>query len=610
VKVTGGRIIGASIIALTLQVGLAARAETAETHPALSARDRPDSAVAAAVPLGLPQPTTDAALEPRHDPDSGSGGPRGPADSAPATEPHETDPAAAAHPETRAPEEAEKAGAPDRGRDAADATFTPAVLAAALRAQLEARAEPGSQGSLPARSAKEREAIAAFYAGRDFAPLWFVGDRPTAAVEPVISRLGRAAEDGLDLAAVSVPATKVASAEAVAAADIALTGAVVAYGRQASGSRVDPAAISRLIGVRPEVADAAVVLALVANAGAEAGDALRSFNPPHARYAALRAMLEGYRRDRTPPAQDASIPQGPVLHVGMRDPRVPLVRARLSLGQAKAAAAASVYDTKVAAAVASFQKAKGLEGSGLLTAQTVAALTDARPSRLEAEIIANMERWRWMPRDLGASRIEVNIPDFEARVIESGTVVGRHRVVVGKAKTPTPVFSEEMRYLVVNPYWNVPPSIVRNELTSSSGRLIRRGYETLYRNGRLFVRQPPGDRNALGRIKFMFPNPYSVYMHDTPSRALFGEARRAYSHGCVRVDEPFRFADTVLGNGWTEARLRKLIGSKERYVTLPKPIPVHIEYFTAYVDAAGELHTREDIYGYSQRVRAALGLDG
>jgi murein L,D-transpeptidase YcbB/YkuD len=294
----------------------------------------------------------------------------------------------------------------------------------------------------------------------------------------------------------------------------------------------------------------------------------------------------------------------------MRDPRVPLVRARLSLDEARTEATNSLYDTKVAAAVASFQKANGLQGSGVLTSRTLAALSGAHPSRVEAEIIANMERWRWMPRDLGESRIEVNIPDFEAVVVEDGNIVQRHRVVVGKEKTPTPIFSEEMRYLIVNPYWNVPPSIIKNELTSSSGRLTARGFESFYRNGQLVVRQPPGERNALGRIKFMFPNPYAVYMHDTPSRALFSEARRAYSHGCVRVDEPFRFAETILGKGWTETRLRKLIGSKERYVTLPKPLPVHIQYFTAFVDDAGELQTREDIYGYSRRVRAALGLEG
>ena len=129
-------------------------------------------------------------------------------------------------------------------------------------------------------------------------------------------------------------------------------------------------------------------------------------------------------------------------------------------------------------------------------------------------------------------------------------------------------------------------------------------------HGLLFVRQPPGERNALGRIKFMFPNEYSVYLHDTPSRGLFGAAQRAFSHGCVRLDQPFAFAETVLGrdNGWSAERVKHLIGGRERYVYLPKPLPIHIEYFTAFVDGAGRLQLRNDIYGYSNRVKTALGL--
>jgi murein L,D-transpeptidase YcbB/YkuD len=597
-----GKIIGAGILVLTLHADLAARGETAEIRPGEAAMDRTGASVAAVMPHVQPLPMTDGAKDPPQDP-------RG-VDAAPADAPRDPGPDASARPGDGAAPAAEGTAPAEAGTSAADAPFSREAIAAALRARLEARSEPGFAGSPAARSLEERQAIAAFYTGRDFAPLWFELDQPIAAVEPAIARLRRAAEDALDLSAFPLPSTQVGTAEAVAEADIAVTDAVVAYGRQASGSRVDPSKISRLIGARPEVADAAIVLALVATAGERAGTVLRSFNPPHAPYVALRAMLEEHRRHRTPAAPAASIPKGPVLRVGMRDPRVPLVRARLSLDETTPAAGDSLYDTQVAAAVASFQKAHGLTGSGLLTAQTVAVLSDAHASRLEAEIIANMERWRWMPRDLGASRIEVNIPDFEAVVVENETVVERHRVVVGKEKTPTPIFSEEMRYLIVNPYWNVPPSIIKNELTSADGHLLRRGYESFYRNGQLVVRQPPGERNALGRIKFMFPNAYSVYLHDTPSRALFSEARRAYSHGCVRVDDPFRFAETVLGKGWSEARLRKLIGGKERYVTLPKALPIHIQYFTAYVDNAGELQTREDIYGYSRRVRAALGLDG
>jgi L,D-transpeptidase YcbB len=481
---------------------------------------------------------------------------------------------------------------------------------AAIKAALEARSGLPNPAVLPQR--REREAIAAFYALRDFAPLWFSGGTANTEVAPAIERLKHAADDGLDVKGFP-QAFSPAADEEIAAADIALSDAVVAYGRQASGSRVDPRMISRLIGVEPEVADSAVILALVATAGEDAGEELRRFNPPQKAYEALRQKLLQSRRGRGVAGRDAAIPPGPVLRPGMRDPRVPLIRARLSLDDA-VAAEDLVYDTRIAAAVADFQKANGLPASGNLTARTVAALSGAQASRLEAEILANMERWRWMPRDMGETHIEVNIPDYQAVVIDKGEVIERNRVVVGKEATPTPVFSETMKFLIVNPAWNVPQSIIRKEmlprLAADPDYLNRLGYQVSSRAGHLVVRQPPGERNALGRIKFVFPNDFSVYMHDTPLRRLFASAKRAFSHGCVRVDDPFRFAETVLGKGWSEQRVKKLIGGKERYVYLPKPLPVYLEYFTAFVDKSGELQLRDDVYGYSRRVKAALGLQG
>ena len=483
---------------------------------------------------------------------------------------------------------------------------------AALKAALEARSGLPGPVALPHR--REREAIAAFYALRDFAPLWFSDGKPNAEVAPAIERLKHAADDGLDVKGFP-QAVSPATGEEIAAADLALSDAVVAYGRQASGSRVDPRMISRLIGVEPEVADPAVILALVATAGEDAGEEMRRFNPPQKAYEALREKLLQLRRERGVAGRDPGIPAGPVLRPGMHDPRVPLIRARLSLDDG-AAVEDSIYDTRIAAAVADFQKANGLPASGNLTARTVAALSGAQASRLEAEILANMERWRWMPRDMGETHIEVNIPDYEAVVIEHGEVIERARVVVGKEQTPTPVFSDTMKFLIVNPAWNVPQSIIRKEmlprLAADPNYLHRLGYEVFSRAGHLVVRQPPGERNALGRIKFVFPNDFAVYMHDTPMRKLFASAKRAFSHGCVRVDDPFRFAETVLGraNGWSEQRVKKLIGGKERYVYLPKPLPVHLEYFTAFVDESGELQLRDDVYGYSRRVKAALGLEG
>ena len=302
----------------------------------------------------------------------------------------------------------------------------------------------------------------------------------------------------------------------------------------------------------------------------------------------------------------------------MKDPRVPLIRAHFGLEPAQDAGSADnlLYDSRVASAVADFQRSSGIPASGALTKRTIAALSGGDPSRLEAEILANMERWRWMPRDLGDSRLEVNIPDYGLKLVRDGEVAHRTRVIVGKPTTPTPVFSNTMQFLIVNPYWNVPPSIIKKEmmpkLAADPDYLKRLGYEVVQKKGQLIVRQPPGERNALGNIKFMFPNEHAVYLHDTPSRGLFANAKRAYSHGCVRVDQPFALAEVVLGrdNGWTQDRVRRMVGGGEKTVQLPKHLPIHIEYFTAFVDDAGKMQLRDDIYGYSRKLRVAMGLEG
>ena len=267
----------------------------------------------------------------------------------------------------------------------------------------------------------------------------------------------------------------------------------------------------------------------------------------------------------------------------------------------------------MADAVADFQRAHRMPASGLLTARTVAALSGGNPEALENSIIANMELWRWMPREIAANRVDVNIPDYTARVVRDGAVVHQTRVVVGQPDKPTPVFAEQMRFIIVNPYWNVPLSIIKNEmmpkLASDPNYFADHGYEVVERDGTTYVRQPPGDGNALGRIKFMFPNSHSVYLHDTNARSYFGRSMRALSHGCVRVDQPFSFAEAVLGreNGWSEARVRRMIGGQERTINLPKPLPILITYFTAAVDDTG-VQLSSDVYGYAGKVKAALGL--
>jgi murein L,D-transpeptidase YcbB/YkuD len=235
------------------------------------------------------------------------------------------------------------------------------------------------------------------------------------------------------------------------------------------------------------------------------------------------------------------------------------------------------------------------------------------PERLEAEIAANMERWRWLPPDLGRRHIFVNVPDFKLKVMDNGAVVHETRVIVGKPETPTPVFSDEMDHVIVNPSWYVPPSIFRNEFGSDPYYAASRGYQVVRgKDGSVSIRQPPGERNALGFIKFMFPNQHAVYLHDTPNRNLFGSERRAFSHGCVRVDQPFRLVDHVFApdEGWSEDRLRAMIGKGEKTIRLREKLPVHLAYFTASVDERGTLRLADDIYGHSRRVRMALGSSG
>jgi L,D-transpeptidase YcbB len=413
-----------------------------------------------------------------------------------------------------------------------------------------------------------RAALATAYLARQLAPFWTDANGWTEAARPAIARLRAAGEDGLDLRGVAIPQED--KAIPTPADELALSEAVATYAMQARGARLEPERISRLIGARRTLPDPAQAVQEAAAAGLDAGETLLAFNPPHYGYQQLREKLVELRSQRA--------------GFGLRDDRL-----------------AAVSDILP-------------QTDALPPSKTRRQRAAATISRVEAEIIANMERWRWLPRDMGDSRVEVNIPDFELAVVRNGVVAHRARVIVGKEETPTPIFSNAMQYIIVNPYWNVPQSIIQKEMLPKGGveTLEGRGFKVSYRNGQLVVRQPPGEKNALGRIKFVFPNDFAVYMHDTPTRNLFAESHRAFSHGCMRVEEPFALAQAVLGpgSGWSEERVRRLIGGNERYINLSKPLPVHIEYFTAYVDEGGRLVQRADLYGYSARVRRALGLGG
>ncbi len=327
-------------------------------------------------------------------------------------------------------------------------------------------------------------------------------------------------------------------------AEISFTNIAIRYARDAGGARLNPRNISKLITAEPSIAKTKDILQALGTSS-DAGKTLEDYNPQHTGYKALKIKL-----------------------AEQNDPKK------------------------------------------------------------QADIIANMERWRWMPPDLGNSHILVNIPEYQLRMMRNGVEIHQTRVIVGKTQTPTPVFSGDMDHLIVNPYWNIPPSIALKEmlpkLQSDPYALQAKGFEIVKR-GRVVdpatidwsggvknitIRQPPGERNALGFIKFMFPNDHAVYLHDTPSRGLFSNSERAFSHGCIRVQEPFKLAEIILNNehGMTESRLRSMAGGSERYFNMQTKLPVHLVYFTSFVDSYGQLQSRPDIYGFNRRVKVALGL--
>ncbi|MBZ9936748.1 L,D-transpeptidase family protein [Mesorhizobium sp. BR1-1-16] len=480
---------------------------------------------------------------------------------------------------------------------------------------------------------RDRAAMTEFYSERDYKPVWVNDGRLTPAAQAVMARIALAAEDGLDPAAYSLPAKTLGSTaplgpDLAAAVEITLDRALLTYARQAYAGRLDPAAVGKLITIKPLLPDPVAILASVSSAP-DAAAAVDGYNPPHAGYRALKAAL-AEARQQTPADAPAPIAEGKLLKLGVSDARVPLLRARLGL--APVTDNPDLYDNALAEAVARFQASSGLKADGAAGGNTIAFLNGVGKNNT-AEIIANMERWRWMPRDLGAFHVAVNVPEFEVRVVDDGKVVHQTRVVTGKITNQTPIFSDEMESIVVNPSWNVPASITMKEMLPNVRRdpsyLSRNGYQVLARVGgkvvpvspssidwstasarNIQIRQVPGDDNALGSIKFLFPNEHAVYLHDTPSKSLFQRDSRAFSHGCVRVQNPLDFADVLLTyeGGWTKQRLRKMIGGRESWVKLPKKIPIHITYFTAFVDDAGKLQTRPDIYGYDARVERALGL--
>ena len=460
---------------------------------------------------------------------------------------------------------------------------------------------------------KERPAIDAFYSGRNYAPLWITDGKANARAKAAIAYLGHVDADGLDPADYPVPDfAALSDPAALAEAELRLTDSVVTYAHHAQTGRVHWTRVSGDIYYDQKPPNPTDVLTRLAHAD-DVGEALASYEPHSPGYVALKAKLAELRAGKNV-LGPAPISTGPTLKIGMEDRRVPQLRDRLHLD-----GDGTTYDKPLAEAVAKFQREHEIRPTGILNAATVEALNGRHPDRPIDTIIANLERWRWMPHDLGKTYVMVNLPDFTLRVVENGHTAWSTKIVDGKPAMPTPIMSAEMKYITVNPTWNVPPSIVAREympvLQQDSTALQRMGLRVSTNpDGTVHISQPPGDGNALGRLRFNFPNKFLVYQHDTPQKHLFAYERRAFSHGCMRVQDPVKYAEVLLSitrphDGYTQERIRKMFGSSETDIQFPTFVPVHLTYQTAFVDDEGKLVFRDDIYNRDKALLAILKSD-
>jgi len=462
---------------------------------------------------------------------------------------------------------------------------------------------------------KNRAQIDAFYSGRNYAPIWITDGKPNARATAAIGYLGHVDADGLDPADYPVPNfAAITDPAALANAEIQLTTSVITYAHHAAVGRVHWSRVSADILYEEKVPDPADILAGIVSAS-DVATALDAYEPKTPGYIALKAKYADLRAGKVDKAAD-KIGGGPVLKAGMQDDRVPALRERLNvLGDG-----GTTYDKPLADAVKKFQQQRQIAATGMLTAATVEALNGKQPDHAADIILANLERWRWMPHHLPDTYVLVNLPDFTLHVMHDGQQVWQTRIVIGKPEMPTPLMTTDMKFITVNPTWNVPPSIVNHEylpaLAQDPTVLDRMGLKVGHNpDGTVHIWQPPGDKNALGRIRFNFPNKFLVYQHDTPDKYMFAYDKRAFSHGCMRVQNPQHYAEVLLSlvrpnDGYSEERIKKMIAEgSETDIQFPTFIPVNLTYQTAFVDDDGKLQFRDDVYGRDRALIAILKGD-
>ncbi len=336
------------------------------------------------------------------------------------------------------------------------------------------------------------------------------------------------------------------------------------------------------------------------------------YNPVHAQYEKLKTQLEKYQNLSSAEWSSIAAPKK-AIKIGETSPVVSSVRKRLAiLGDLHGDNGSAVIDNQLKTAIEEFQRRHGLKEDGVIGKELITELNVSPAKRME-QIALNMERFRWLPleSDMSPERLVVNIPEYMLHIYSGGKVDWSTKVVVGKPAHKTPVISNSLQHIVFSPHWNVPPGILRNEvlpaISRDPGYLSRQNMEiTGYRNGLPVVRQRPGLGNALGVVKFLFPNKHNVYLHDSPQKALYDHTHRAYSHGCVRVSEPERLAAYLLRNDsrWPESKIYEAMYSgDEKYVDVKQQqVDVYIMYITSWVDDLGRLNFRKDVYGHDKRL--------
>ncbi|MDL2274817.1 L,D-transpeptidase family protein [Desulfosarcina sp. OttesenSCG-928-G10] len=522
---------------------------------------------------------------------------------------------------------------------------TPCALIAPIQAAIQTRImDSTASGSLTCQGEIicGIHLLPSIYEKRQYQPLWNNGLHPTAEAIGFVEAIERASEDGLEpadyyLAAIrkllAAIRDKQMAGERVPASwwadlDFILTDAFLLYGSHLSTGRVNPETLHNDWKVKPDAVNLEVLLDRITTPESDVNAIIDSLRPPYPEYRSLQKALFQLRNLAATQGGWPVVPDKQTLRPGDRNAVVRILRQRLIISgdmpTISPEAQADLFDPALAKAVKHFQKKNGLGVDGVVGPKTFYMLNVPVEDRIR-QVVVNLERWRWRPRSLGRRYVMVNTADFNLKAVENNTVALDMRVVVGRPARRSPVFSAEISYLVINPYWNLPtkiagedilPHLKRGNFAYLHKRKIRvfQGWEndspevnietvdwSVYRSGRIpfRLRQDPGPTNSLGRIKFMFPNPFAVYLHDTPNQSQFGRAKRDFSSGCIRVEFPMKLADFVLAETpeWPPEKLAAAMKSgKTQTIRLRHPVPVHLLYMTAWIDDAGVLQFRDDIY--------------